>query len=225
MKVLCTVLAGIGLASLSAVGATATGSQRAVFEVTLNATVTKEWNTVARRTENGCPTATRTHGLATVRLRSSRPSRVVVTFRPGRVEYAPTAVRPILLAVEEGGAKTVKVEAPCPESTVRTLCPKRQRTLRGGTARFFRSGKNELSFARASLPFSASSCPSQSADVRAIRPGLSDAQGEISEATLANPRIAQTALGSSTQTTDLEGAETGRVIERVKWALTFTRAR
>jgi hypothetical protein len=32
----------------------------------------------------------------------------------------------------------------------------------------------------------------------------------------------QTAFGSSVVTTDLEGAETGQVVERVNWSLTFT---
>jgi hypothetical protein len=224
MRALFTILAGIGLACALAVTATATSPRRAVFQVTLNATVTKEWNTVTRRTQNGCTTATRSRGVDTVKLRSSRPSRVIVTFRPGRVEYTSGAVRPLTLTVDQQGVKTVTIEAPCRQQTVYTRCLRKQQTLDGGTARFFRSGKNELSFGRSSLPVSASSCPGQSADVQAIRPGLHEAQGEISEARLANPRITQTALGSSVQTTDLEGDETGRVIERVRWALTFTRS-
>jgi hypothetical protein len=62
--------------------------------------------------------------------------------------------------------------------------------------------------------------------VRAIRPSLQDAQGEISEATFADARFpAQTATGTAEITTDLEGTETGRVVERVSWSLTFTRKR
>ena len=56
----------------------------------------------------------------------------------------------------------------------------------------------------------------------AIRPGLAEAQGELSAA-LANPRIpSQTATASSEVTTDLEDQETGSVVERVRWELTFT---
>jgi hypothetical protein len=62
--------------------------------------------------------------------------------------------------------------------------------------------------------------------VRALRPGLQAAQGELSEAALANPRIPnQTAFGSVEVTTDLDGEETGTVVERVRWELTFTRKR
>jgi len=62
--------------------------------------------------------------------------------------------------------------------------------------------------------------------VRGIRPGLHDAQGELSEAVLADPRIrTQAAFATAEVTTDLEGEETGRVVERVSWELTFTRKR
>jgi hypothetical protein len=62
--------------------------------------------------------------------------------------------------------------------------------------------------------------------VRAIRPGLQDADGEVSEAVLADPRIrTQTAFATAEVTTDLEDQETGRVVERVSWELTFTRKR
>jgi hypothetical protein len=62
--------------------------------------------------------------------------------------------------------------------------------------------------------------------VRGIQPGLDEAQGELSEAALANSRIRiQTAIGTAEVTTDLEDPETGRVVERVRWTLTFTRTR
>jgi hypothetical protein len=60
--------------------------------------------------------------------------------------------------------------------------------------------------------------------VRALRLGLQQAQGELSEAALANPRIrSQTASGSAEVETDLDAEEVGRVVERVSWRLTFTR--
>jgi hypothetical protein len=51
---------------------------------------------------------------------------------------------------------------------------------------------------------------------------LRDAEGEIAEVDLAGAR-SQTAFASAELITDLEGAETGRVVERVSWSLTFTR--
>jgi hypothetical protein len=58
--------------------------------------------------------------------------------------------------------------------------------------------------------------------VRSIRPGLRDAEGRISEVALAGG-AGQTAFASSEVATDLEGAETGQVVERAHWSLTFAR--
>jgi hypothetical protein len=51
---------------------------------------------------------------------------------------------------------------------------------------------------------------------------LQDAEGEIAEGDLARA-VSQTALASAELTTDLDGAATGRVVERVSWSLTFDR--
>ena len=101
-----------------------------------------------------------------------------------------------------------------------------RRAVTGGRVRFFRSARDELAFHPTRLPEIATTCLSESAAVRAIRPGLQQAQGGISEATLADPRApAQTGLGSSEVTTDLDGTEKGQIVERVHWGLTFTRIR
>ena len=94
--------------------------------------------------------------------------------------------------------------------------------MSGGTFRFFRSARNEISFHSARLPAAGTSCPRESAAVRAIRPGLHAAEGEIAEVDLARAR-SQTAFASAERTTDLEGAETGRIVERISWSLTFSR--
>jgi hypothetical protein len=88
--------------------------------------------------------------------------------------------------------------------------------------RFFRSRRNEITFRPATLPRAGTACPGESAAVRAFRPGLRDAAGQISEGALARG-AAQTAFASASATTDLEGAETGRVVEGVRWTLTFKR--
>jgi hypothetical protein len=92
----------------------------------------------------------------------------------------------------------------------------------GGTFRFFRSARNEISFRSAKLPTAGTSCPRESAAVRAIRPGLRHAAGEIAEVDLAGAR-SQTAFASAELTTELEGTETGHVVERISWSLTFSR--
>ena len=223
MRSLITILVGIGLSCVLAAAA-GTAGRRHVFRVTLDATVTKQWNAVTRATRGGCPTSTRFQGRDSITLHSSRPTTVVVTFVGGRATYTPRVVRRLVLAVDHRGARTVTTEAPCPQRTVHTRCAHKQRTIRGGIARFMRSRRNELTFSAAALPFAMSSCPGETPQVRAMRPDLHVTQGQISEAALANRRSSQTALGSFEQTTILEGDEKGSVVERVHWALTFTPA-
>jgi hypothetical protein len=194
--------------------------------VSLQATVTKEWNTVRQTTEAGCPVSKHSVGRRTVRLRSARPTTVVVTFAGGRPSYSPSAVRFVAMEVTQSGSQTTGVRAPCRVGTTKTRCPRARRAVTGGAFGFFRSAQNEISFHNARLPEAQSSCPRESSKVRAIRPSLQAAQGELSEATLMDGGYpSQTALGTAETETDLEGAEEGRVIERVSWGLTFTRKR
>ena len=56
------------------------------------------------------------------------------------------------------------------------------------------------------------------------RPGLHDAEGELSEQDLFRQGIRfQTAYGSSVETTNLEDNPDGRVLSRVSWSLAFRR--
>jgi hypothetical protein len=222
------VTCGFGLACLLAflagTSADASASKRASFRVTLDATVTKDWNTVTDLTENGCPTSRRSIGHRTVRLHSTQPSTVVVTFGSGRVSYSPADVRFLSTEVKQSGSKTTTVQVPCRNGTVHTTCRRARRAVMGGRVRFYRRTRDEIAFRPTRLPDITSSCLTESAAVRAIKPGLQQAQGEISEATLADPGApGQTGLGSSEVTTDLDGAEKGRIVERVHWGLTFTR--
>lgn len=212
------------LVILAGTAAAASAPRRAVFDVTLQATVTKDWNTVVDATEDGCSVSRRSVGRRTVTLHSARPSRVVVTFGAGGASYSPGLVRSVTAAVRQTGTRELKVMAPCRARTVRSGCARMTRSTSGGRVRFFRSARNEISFHSAALPGFATSCPTESTGVRSIRPGLQQAQGAIDEASLASARIrSQTSFGTSEVTSDLDGAETGRVVERVRWALTFTR--
>ena len=215
---------------LAFVAGTAHGAaqpKRVAFLVTLNATVVKNWNAVSQTTVNGCPTSQRSIGRRVVTLQSKRPTTVVVTFRNQRmVSFAPSAVRFLAGEVAQTGSRTTTVKPPCSPSTKRSTCGRRHRAVKGVRLAFFRSARNEISFRPAGLPRLAAGCPPESAQVRAIHSGLEEADGEISEEALADSRIrTQTATGSAAAETDLEGEETGRVVERVSWKLTFTRKR
>jgi hypothetical protein len=192
--------------------------------VILKASVTKTWDTMTETTEDGCPATVRSVGKRTVTLRSGRPTTVLVTFGQGRVSYSPAVVRFVAGEVSQSGNRTTTVGAPCTVRTTHARCTRTRRPVSGASFRFFRSARNELSFYGARLPEFAPGCLREPSSVRGIRPSLQQAQGELSEAALANPRIpSQTAIGSAEVETDLDSQTTGSVVERVSWELTFTR--
>ena len=195
---------------------------QSVFDVTIRATVTKDWNTAVESTENGCTVVRRSIGHRTVTLRSSRPTSITVGTRSGKVSFSPGAVRFVTAKVAQSGENSTRKESPCGSRTVRERCRSVTRRVGGKSFRFFRSGRNAVSFRPVILPGAAARCPNESASVRSIAPGLRDAQGRISESALARG-IPQTAFASSEVATDLQGAETGQVVERVNWSLTFAR--
>jgi hypothetical protein len=221
MKGTCGVICGTVLAALagSADGAL---PARASFDVTLRATITKDWNTLTESTEEGCRVFRRSIGRRTVTLRSARPTPITVTLGSGKASFSPAAVRFVVVRVTQTGENRTRRASPCRTGTERERCRPAKRKVSGGTFRFYRSARNEISFHSARLPTAATSCPRESAAVRAIRPGLRDAEAEIAEVDLAEAR-SQTAFASAELITDLEGAETGRVVERISWSLTFDR--
>jgi hypothetical protein len=231
MRGLLKLSVGIALVGLLAfVAGTAHGAaqaKRVAFRVTLKATVTKNWNAVTETTVNGCPTSNRSLGRRVVTLQSKRPTTVLVTFRNKRmVSFSPAAVRFLAGEVVQTGSTTTTVAPPCTPSTKRSTCARRHRAVTGVRFAFFRSKLNQISFRRTPLPGLPAGCPPESAQVRALHTGLEEAEGEISEEALADSRIRkQTATGSAEVETDLEDEDTGRVVERVSWKLTFTRKR
>lgn len=218
-----TILAcALALAAGNADGAVAAKK----FRVTLKATVTKTWNTATTSTDaQGCSVTVRSVGKRVVTLRSSKPTIVTVGFRSGRAAYAPAFVRLVRVALAQTGSTTTTVGSPCAEKTTKSRCSRATRSIRATKFKFFRSRKDEISFRPSRLP-GGTGCPRETRDVRALAPGLEDAQGKLSEAALESGKYpAQTAVGSAQTTSELDGAETGTVVERVNWALTFERAR
>src|SRR4051794_23193113 len=202
MKVLCgfTCIATV-VCLFAALGASARGgseAKKAVLKVSIRATVTKSWNTVAHTTVDGCGVSIHSIGVRKVVLRSKRPTKVVVTAGGGRASYAPPAVRFVSAEATGSGEQTTKFEAPCQPRAEHVNCPRARKVTSGATFRFFRSKRNEIAFKAARLPDVPGSCPRQSAAVFGIRPGLHQASGQLSEAALTNRRVpAQTALASA----------------------------
>ena len=153
---------------------------------------------------------------------------MLVTFRNQRmVSFAPAAVRFLAGEVVQTGTLTTNVAAPCVSEhealDLRSQAPRREgrETSPSSAARATRS----RSAARGSPGSRRAVRPNRRKCVRSSRASRR-LEGEISEEALADPRIrSQTATGSAEVETDLEDEETGRVVERVSWKLTFTRKR
>jgi hypothetical protein len=196
------------------------------FNVTLTGQVTKSWNYVTTRLEGECTITTHVVGNRVVTLRSSRPTIVSATSSAGRIRFSPAVVRSVTARVTQGGSVTTTERGLGCGRLTRTTCAKRRRTLSNQTLAFFRSRRNEISFRRSrdfgsGLP---TSCPPEAPEVRVERPGLHQAQGELSEQDLFNKGIRfQTATGSSEETSQLSGNPDGKVVARASWSLTFRR--
>jgi hypothetical protein len=217
MKASCGLALVCAIAVLA--GAADAHPTQTTFDVTIRATITKDWNAAVESTEDGCTVVRRSIGHRTVTLRSSRPTRIVVTLRSGKASFSPSAVRFVTAKVAQSGENSTRKE-PCGSGTVHERCRPVSRRAGGRSFGFFRSRRNALSFRPATLPGAGTRCPNESTAVRAVRPSLRDAGGRMAEAALARG-VGQTAFASSVVTTDLEGAETGQIVERVHWSLTF----
>jgi hypothetical protein len=219
----CTAAVVCLIAAFAAPARDAAPSRRAVTKASLHGTVTKTWNTVTETTLGGCDVSIHSIGTRKVVLKSVRPTKILVTSGSGRVSYSPSAIKAVRLVITGSGSETTQFKAPCKEETVHNDCPHARRVA-SATVRFFRSRRNEISFRRMRLPEVRGTCPWQSEDMRAIRPGLDQAQGELAEAALTDPRVPrQTALASADVESDFDGDEVGRALERVRWSLTFAR--
>lgn len=223
--VLITFACASALACAQAVEAGRDASS-ARFNVTLTAQVTKSWDYVTTRVEGECTVTTHVVGRRVVTLSSSRPTIVTATSSAGRVRFSPAAVRSVTARASQGGSVTTTERGLGCGRRIHADCVKSRRTLANQTLAFFRSGRNEISFRRTrdfGSGFS-TKCPPEALEVRDDRPGLHDAEGELSEQDLFKQGIRfQTASGSSVETTDLEGDPDGKVIARVSWSLTFRR--
>ncbi len=196
------------------------------FNVTLTGQVTKTWDYVTTRVEGECTVITHVVGSRVVTLRSSRPTSVNATLSGGRVRFSPAVVRSVTARATQGGSVTTTERGLGCGRRTHSNCAKSRRTFTNQTLAFFRSRRNEISFRRtrdfgSGFP---TSCPPEAPEVRVERPGLHQAQGELSERDLFNRGIRfQTATGSSEETTELSGDPDGKVIARASWSLTFRR--
>jgi hypothetical protein len=120
MKAPCGLALVCAIAVLAGAADAARPTQ-AAFDVTLSATVTKDWNAAVESTEDGCTVVRRSIGHRTVTLRSSRPTRIVVTLRSGKASFAPSVLRFVTAKVAQSGENSTRKE-PCGSGTVHERC-------------------------------------------------------------------------------------------------------
>lgn len=209
-----------------AVASSARPEQRASFRVTLTAQLTKTWDYVSAGQQGDCTVSTHVVGSRTTTLRSARPTIVTAIGSPGRLRFSPTVLRSVTARTAQDGTVTVTERGLGCAGRTHTDCTRQSRTLVNQTLRFFRSRPGEISFRR-SRDFGAGlsrTCPPEDREVQEERPGIHEAQGDLSERQLFDRGFrSQTVSGSFVEETDIEGGPDGKVVERVVWNLRFVR--
>ena len=204
-----------------------------MFDVTLTATLTKDW-TVKRVVQGECVETTTATGHWKLSLRSRRSSRLAFTAPAGRsraLRLSPAVVRAISGTATQGGRLRTDTGGPrCVRSTRTINCAVKRASFRNASARLTTPRAGTARFARiqGAGPSRSlrSSCPEEPSDVRAARTEL-----ELAEAPLSTPDVFDRGVplffitGDSEQVTTIEGDYDGRVTERVRWKLTFKRLR
>jgi hypothetical protein len=222
------------LLALAGASAYAAAPKQAVFRVTLTATLTKDWTfTRVDESELGCVRTTHGLGRWRTRLSTRTPGRVrAVAAGPGRVRFSANVVAALTGAGTRTGTMTVTAggPAPCERFSRSVRCEQERRSFRRGSTsitnprrRILRLGR--LRGADAIRSFS-STCLEEPSEIRAIRTDLPLATGPLDTADVFNRNVPRWFVtGDSEQVTTLEGDVDGRVTERVRWTLTFTRLR
>jgi hypothetical protein len=211
----------------------AANPRRAAFEVTLTGTLTKEW-TVKRTVEGGCEEVTTNAGHWKVALATRRPSRVVIlapSRRGGPVRITPGVLRSIAGTASQTGTTRVDSRGTrCVRSVQMGTCEAQRRSFRGATVRLTSPIAGRARFARLQRASAVRSfrrtCPEEPADIRNLRTELTLADGVL-DASYAFDRDVPRffSIGNSEQETTIEGEYDGKVTERVRWKVTFTRIR
>ena len=221
----CVVSLGWGAAG-------AATPQRAAFNVKLTGTLTKDW-TVSRTVEGECTEVTTHTGQWRMTVGTRRQSRIVFTSRGRgrRLGISPSLVRSIAGSATRGGSLLVTSRGPgCTGPIRRVRCAVRRADFRGASVRLT-TPRAGLARFTALVGVSAArsirgACPEEPADIRALRTDLRLADAPLSTADVFGRDVPRFFIsGNTTQETTIEGAYDGKVTERVRWTLTFTRVR
>ena len=219
----CVVSLGWGAAG-------AATPERAAFDVKLTGTLTKDW-TVRRTVEGECTEVTTHAGQWRMSLGTRRQSRLAFTSwgRGRRLGISPSLVRAIAGSATRGGSVLLTSGGPgCVASIRKVRCALSRVEFRGATVRLTtpRAGRARFAMLRgvAAARSFRRACPEEPADIRALRTDLRLADAPLSAADVFGRNVPRFFIrGNTTQETMIDGEYTGKVTERVRWTLTFTR--
>lgn len=219
----CVVSLGWGAAG-------AATPQRAAFNVKLTGTLTKDW-TVRRTVEGECTEVTTHTGQWRMTLGTRRQSRIAFASRGRgkRLGISPSLVRAIAGSATRSGSVLLTSGGPaCVASIRKVRCALRRVNFRGATVRLTtpRAGRARFTMLRgvSAARSLRGSCPEQPAEIRALRTDLRLADAPLSAADVFGRNVPRFFIrGNTSQVTTIEGDYDGKVTERVRWTLTFTR--
>jgi hypothetical protein len=208
---------------------------QAVFNVTLTATLTKDWTFTQVDTDDepgGCARTTRGVGRWQTKLSTRAAGRVrAVAAGGGRIRFAGNVLNSLAGTATKSGAATTTAGGPPP-------CKRLSRSVRcGEERRRFSRASTVLTSPRKGIlqlgPLRGadairfrSTCLEEPTDIRSIRPDLPLAAGPLDVGDVFDRRVPRWFVtGDTEQVTAVEGEVDGRVTERVRWTLNFRRVR
>jgi hypothetical protein len=203
--------------------------KQTVFKVTLSATLTKDWTSTEVDDASECTRTTRGVGHWVSKFSTRSAVRIrAVDAGPGRVRFSGNVTALFGFATQSGSVTTLAGgPPPCDRLSRSVRCGSERRSFRGGwtAVRSPRRGILQLAGVRGAEPIRfTSACLDAPTDIQTIRTDLPLATGPLDARDVfarSVPRFFIT--GDTEQVTTIEGQVDGRVTERVRWKLVFTR--
>jgi hypothetical protein len=219
--------------ALAAAGGSAYAAKpkQAVFQVSLTATLTKQWTFTRVDSEETCTRTTRGTGRWQAKLSTRRAGRVkAIAGAGGRVRFSGSALRALAGSATRSGSMSIAATGPppCERVSRSSRCSRERRSFRGGSTSLGSPRKGVLRLGRLrgaeAIRSFRSACLEEPGDIRTIRTDLPLATGPLDSSDVFDPTVRRWFVtGDTDQVTTIEGDIDGRVTERVQWRLNFTR--
>jgi hypothetical protein len=207
--------------------------RQALFKVTLTAALTKTWTfTRIESSEADCTRTTRGAGRWEAKLSTRSAGSVrAIAAGLGKVRFSGATLRTLTGAAARSGTMTITAtgQPPCKRVSGSVRCQPERRTFRGGSTAITSPRKGVLQLGRLrgadAIRSFRSTCLEEPSDIRTIRTDLPLATGPLAAADIFARDVPRWFIsGETEQVTSLEGDVEGRVTERVRWTLNFTRS-